>query len=97
MGTLYGILADYKGKVYCAFIMGKTRTAPLKQWPVPRLELQAVVIAVRLHVPIGEEIGLLFNGVTSWADSFIASQYIKTRSTKLNHPSNGDTCQLPST
>ena len=33
---------DDRGRVHCTFVIGKTRNTPLKQWSVPRLELQAV-------------------------------------------------------
>ena len=51
-------LLDDVGKVHCAFVMGETRNTPLKQWSVPRLELQAAVIATRLHLPIRKELDL---------------------------------------
>ena len=40
-------VADDDGKVHCAFVMGKTRLAPLKAVTVPRLELQAATLATR--------------------------------------------------
>ena len=40
-------VADDDGKVHCAFVMGKTRLAPLKAVTVPRLKLQAATLATR--------------------------------------------------
>lgn len=57
-------LLDDVGKVHCAFIMGKTRNSPLKQWSVPRVELQAAVIATRLHLMTRKELDLPLVGVT---------------------------------
>ena len=42
-------LVDGRKRVHCAFVMGKTRNTPLKQWSVPRLELQAAVVSTCLH------------------------------------------------
>jgi hypothetical protein len=36
------------GGVYCSFVMAKSRLAPLKQMTIPRLELSAAVVAVKL-------------------------------------------------
>ncbi|XP_068750963.1 uncharacterized protein [Montipora capricornis] len=62
-------LLDDAGNIHCAFFMGKTRNSPLKQWSVPHLELQAAVIAKRLHLLIREELDLPLVGVTFWSDS----------------------------
>ena len=72
-------LLDDAGKVHCAFVMGKTRNSPLKQWSVPRLELQAAVIATRLHLLIREELDLPLVGVTFWSDSLTTLKYIANK------------------
>ena len=69
-------LADDQGRVHCAFVMGKTRNTPLKQWSVPRLELQAAVVSTRLHVLIHHELDLPVQRVTFWTDSLTVLQYI---------------------
>lgn len=53
------------GKGHCAFVTGKTPNSPLKQWSVPRVELQAAVIAIWLHFLIREELDPPLVGVTS--------------------------------
>ena len=62
-------LVDDTGKVHCAFVMGKTRNSPLKQWSVPRLELQSAVVATRLHLLIRDQLDIPLQGVTFWTDS----------------------------
>ena len=39
-----------------SFVISKTRLAPIKTLTIPRLELQAVVVAARLKTKILEEI-----------------------------------------
>ena len=57
-------LVDDTGKIHCAFVMGKTRNSPLRQWSIPRLELQAAVVASCLHLLLHEELDTPLHGVT---------------------------------
>ena len=41
-------LTNQVGKIYCSFVVGKARVAPLKIVTVPRLELTAAVVSVRV-------------------------------------------------
>ena len=41
-------LEDTNEQIHCAFVMGKSRLAPLREISIPRLELTAAVISVRL-------------------------------------------------
>ena len=72
----YRRLVDEQGNVHCAFVMGKTSNTPLKQWSVPRLELQAAVVSTRLHVLIHDELDLPVHSVTFWSDFLTVLQYI---------------------
>ena len=69
-------LVDDTGKIHCAFVMGKTRNSPLRQWSIPRLELQAALVASRLHLLLREELDTPLHGVTFWSDSLTTLQYI---------------------
>ena len=69
-------LVDDIWKIHCAFVMGKTRNYPLRQWSIPRLELQAAVVATRLHLLLREELDIPLHGVTFWSDSLTTLQYI---------------------
>ena len=46
------------GRVHCAFIIGKARNAPVKFVSIPRLELQAAVLATRMFKMLREELEL---------------------------------------
>ena len=68
------------GKFDVRFITAKSRVAPLKQLTVPRLELQAAVLASRLAKSIQEESRIHFNGVTFFIDSMITLGWIHSPS-----------------
>ena len=53
------ILKDGSGE--CHFLTGKTRVAPLRKISVPRMELQAAVLGVRLCAKIEQYSGLQFS------------------------------------
>ncbi|XP_068201610.1 uncharacterized protein [Palaemon carinicauda] len=70
-------VSDPWGNVSCRFIMGKARVAPLKHVSVPRLELSAAVLAVRLGSTILTMIDFRVYGVYYWTDSTTVMRYIK--------------------
>ena len=51
-------LIDDAGNVSCSFLLGKSRVAPIKAVSIPRLELTAAVLAVRLDVLVRKELTL---------------------------------------
>ena len=63
------------GYVHCSFVMGKAKTAPLREWTIPRLELQAAVLATRLATTIQRELDLPIDSTTFWTDSSTVIQY----------------------
>ena len=66
------------------FVAAKTRVAPLKELTIPRLELQAAMLASRLGKSILQESGFNFERVRYLFDSRVALAWIKgeTRSFK---------------
>ena len=42
-------LVDDKGRIHCGLLMGKSCVAPLQTITVPRMELTAAVVSVKLH------------------------------------------------
>ena len=72
------------GKFGARFVAAKSRVAPLKELTIPRLELQAAVIASRLGKTITEESRVNFERVRYLSDSRVVLAWIKgeTRSYK---------------
>ena len=59
-----------------AFVMGKCRVAPMRHLSIPRLELQAAVMAVRLKEQIVKEHEMKINSCSFWSDSTTVLQWI---------------------
>ena len=62
------------------FIAAKSRVAPLKQLTIPRLEIQAAVLATRLAKSIQEETRIQFQDVKFFTDSTIILAWIQSPS-----------------
>nr|XP_054761363.1 uncharacterized protein LOC129267761 [Lytechinus pictus] len=66
------------GKFETRFVASKSKVAPLKTLTIPRLELQAAVLAARLYKSITEEMRLEVEKVMLFTDSMITLQWIKS-------------------
>ena len=62
-------LTNKEGKVHCNLLIGKCRLAPLKTLSIPKLELTAAVLAVRLDILLRKELKLDNCISTFWSDS----------------------------
>ncbi len=69
-------LVNDQGRVHCGLIMAKSRVAPLKTVTIPRMELTAAVVSVKLHRFITEQLDLSINKTVFWTDFTIVPQYI---------------------
>ena len=67
-----------------SFIFGKTRLAPIKPLTIPRLELQAAVMAVRMSQTIQKELDVLPSQITYWTDSTTGLSNIKSQGTRFH-------------
>ena len=56
--------------------MAKTKLAPLKTTTIPRLELSAAVISVKLDEMIRKQMSLPLQGSVFWSDSIVL-QYLR--------------------
>ena len=59
-----------------AFVIGKCRVAPMRHLSIPRLELQAAVMAVRLKEQIVKEHETKIHSCNFWSDSTTVLQWI---------------------
>ncbi|XP_025760779.1 uncharacterized protein LOC106097018 [Oreochromis niloticus] len=76
-------LSNSKQEVCVSFIIGKARVAPLKQVTIPRLELAAAVLAVRLDKMLSVELKLNLSESVFWSDSTTVLQYIANTTTRF--------------
>ena len=74
---------DDNGKVHVAFLMGKSRVAPLREVTIPRLELTAAVVSVRISTLLSRE--LEYENMTQifWTDSKVVIGYINNDSKRF--------------
>ena len=59
-----------------AFVIGKCRVAPMRHLSIPRLELQAAVLAVRLKEQIVKEHEMKISSCSFWSDATTVLQWI---------------------
>ena len=72
------------GTVHCSFVMSKVRVAPIKQLSIPRLELQAAVMAVRVADAVKTEHDTAIDETVFWSDSSTVIQWIHSESRRYN-------------
>ena len=73
-----------EGAVSTAFVMSRTRLAPLKQLTIVRLELQAAVLGVRLASFIQRELSSPVSQTFYWTDSQVVLQYLNNESRRYH-------------
>jgi len=69
-------MVDSEGRIYVTLVIGKPRNAPLKDWYIPRLELQAAVMSARLYLMVKNELDVPINNAYLWVDSMTVLRYI---------------------
>ena len=81
-------LAAMSAVIYCRspvvpmttrYLVGKSRVAPIKQMSVPKLELEAAAIGVRLLRLVREQLSLAPTETFLWNDSSVLLDWIRTR------------------
>ncbi|XP_073258669.1 uncharacterized protein [Porites lutea] len=65
------------GTVRCSFLIGRSRSSPVRPISIPRLELQAVTMSVKMYRVLVDELTYKISNATFWSDSQTKLQYIK--------------------
>ena len=77
-------LINTEGQVHCSLVMSKARVTPLKPVTVPRLELTAAVVAVRMSLLIEKELDIENAIHVFWSDSKVVLAYIANDATRFH-------------
>ncbi|KAL9986036.1 hypothetical protein ACROYT_G000097 [Oculina patagonica] len=78
-------LIDESGIIHCTFLQAKSRLVPLKQVTIPRLELSAATVSVRLDKVLKSELELpLTKKSIFWTDSMSVLRYVKNESKRFH-------------
>ena len=76
-------LVNAKGDVHCSLIMGKSRVAPKKTMTIPRMELCAAVLSVKVARFLRSELKMNYDEYF-WTDSQIVLAYINNKSRRFH-------------
>ncbi|XP_071787377.1 uncharacterized protein [Asterias amurensis] len=71
------------GEVKCSFLMSKSRLALFKQVTIPRMELTAATVAVRVDHMIKRELAIEVDDTYFWTDSTSVLWYINSGTTRF--------------
>lgn len=83
-GTVsYLRMVNKANTVCCSFIIGKARVAPLKPLTIPRMELTAATVAVRIDRMMQEEMELSLEPSVFWTDSTSLLKYINNETSRF--------------
>ena len=75
---------EERNAVHCSFLVGMSRLAHVKPMTIPRLELSAAVVAVKLDRTLREELEIKIDRSVFWSDSTAVLQYIKNEDKRFH-------------
>ena len=67
-------------EVHCCLVFGKSRVAPVKYVSIPRLELTAATLSVKVSKMLREELDIQISSEVFWTDSQVVLGYINNDS-----------------
>ena len=76
-------LVDESNRIHCSLIMGKVRVAPRKAVSIPRLELTAAAVSVRVASMLKEELDYKELQEFYWTDSKVVLGFISNESRRF--------------
>ena len=71
-------LLNQRGQVHCTLLIGKSRVAPLKFVSIPRLELTATTLSVKISKMLKNELDIHVDDEIFWTDSKVVLGYINS-------------------
>ena len=81
--TSYLLLRSVTGETQSTLILAKTRVAPLKSPTIPRMELTAATVAVKMDRLLRKELELELRESVFWTDSTAVLKYLNSESTRF--------------
>ena len=77
-------LINEQGVIHCSLVLGKSRVNPVKQITIPRLELTAATVSVKISHQIRKELDLEKVQEVFWTDSKVVLGYIANESKRFH-------------
>ncbi|XP_065097354.2 uncharacterized protein [Paramisgurnus dabryanus] len=77
-------LQNEEGDIHCALVVGKSRVSPTKITTIPRLELTAAVVSVKISNMLKEELGCIDAEEFFWTDSKVVLGYIRNEARRFH-------------
>lgn len=77
-------ITNASGEVHCSFVMGKSRVTPSKITTIPRLELTAAVVAVKVSNLLKKELNIQNLQEYFWTDSRVVLGYINNEARRFH-------------
>ena len=77
-------LENNDGRVYCSFVLGRARLAPIREITTPKLELSAAVVSVQLRQTIKEEPEYKVDCTKFWTNSLSVLKCIRNENKRFH-------------
>lgn len=77
-------LVNQSGQVHCCLLMGKSRVVPLKPITVPRLELSAALLSVKVGSLLNQELDYQNTVNLYWTDSKVVLGYLSNEARRFH-------------
>lgn len=75
-------MRNTNNELHCAFMMGKSRVAPLRSPTIPRMELTAATVAVKMDAVLRRELQFDLAQSIFWTDSTMVLKYLQNETTR---------------